>query len=455
MIKSTDIDDKLLLELLEQSERERVSPKLEQFRNKSIGGNCPENIRIKIARGGRGAGAKSWGFASLIVQRAQYEKIRIGAFREIQQSLEESVYALIRQTVERLNYSGWKFTKEYIESPTGSHFIFRGLKDMLAASQVKSLEGFNIFYLEEAARISRESLDMLMPTLMRTPAAELWAAYNPETEQDPIAEKIWNRNRDDALCIELRPGATDNPWWNIGGLQKEMDEDYKYDPDEAEHIWGGMPRKQGQKSIFSRSQIRGAMERSIEAIGQIEIGADIARFGDDKTIAFKRHGMKIIDKLTLTKTSTTEISRRLWDFSGRDKSIPIRIDDTGVGGGVTDNLREIGARVIPINFAECASDKMKYGDIISELWFGLPIDEIDIPNDPELMRQLSGRQFYYDASGRRCVEQKSEYKKRLGRSPDDADALLLTFLNNYNIKMPESVKNDIRLRRESSRLHDY
>ena len=89
--------------------------------------------------------------------------LRIGCFREIQKTktLQESSYALMRQTITRLGYSGWKITDESIESACGSRIIFRGLKDIRAAGQVKGLEAFDIFWLEEAATISHDSLRML------------------------------------------------------------------------------------------------------------------------------------------------------------------------------------------------------------------------------------------------------------------------------------------------------
>lgn len=442
-----DAEFDLLAEIANQEKLEQVSPKLERFRNGSIGGSCPEYIRIKGCRGGRGAGAKSWGLTSLIVQRANFESIRVACLREIQQSLEESVYELIEKTVSRLNYQGWRFTREYIASSSGSYFIFKGMKDLRASMSIKGLEGFDIFFMEEAASLSRESLDLALPTLMRTPGSELWFCYNPETESDPITEKIWSRDRSDALCIDLLPGPVDNPWWN-SGLQKEMDEDFKFDPDEAEHIWNGLPRKQGQNSVLSRQSIRGAMDRAIDPIGAIEIGADIARFGDDSSVFYSRRGNKITGKRSMRKASTPEVARALWDFANRDPSVVIRVDSTGVGGGVTDILREFGANVIPVNFGNVAMDQNKYNNVSSELWFSLLIDEIDIPNDPELMRQLSGRQYYYDTKGRQCVESKDEYKKRLGKSPDDADALLLTFYRDYNIKMSDSIKKQLANRRK-------
>jgi phage terminase large subunit len=122
---------------------------MEQFREPS---------RIKLAKGERGAGAKSWSCASLLVQRANKEIIKIGCFREMQKTLEESCYSLIKETGDRLRYPGWTFTLNYIKSPTGSYFIFRGLKDIIAARQVKGLEGFDIFFVEEASAISKESI---------------------------------------------------------------------------------------------------------------------------------------------------------------------------------------------------------------------------------------------------------------------------------------------------------
>jgi phage terminase large subunit len=203
-LKNLDDNEKEeLLNLLEQKNLEEVTPKMEQFR---------EPKRIKLAKGGRGAGAKSWSCASLLVQRANREVIKVGCFREVQKTLEESCYSLIKETVERLRYPGWAFTQNYIKSPTGSYFIFRGLKDIIAARQVKGLEGFDIFFIEEASTVSKESIQMMLPTL-RKEGSELWAVWNPETDYDPIYVELWLADRDDVLRIELEPGDIDNPYF--------------------------------------------------------------------------------------------------------------------------------------------------------------------------------------------------------------------------------------------------
>lgn len=432
----TQAEETLLLDILKQEQLETVSPKLESWRDPH---------RIKMAKGGRGAGAKSWSVASLLIQKAHTQKLRIGCFREVQKSIEESSYALLVKTIERLGYKGWKVTTSYIESPCGSHIIFRGLVDIRAAGQVKGLEDFDIFWLEEAATISHDSIRMLLPTL-RKQGSELWITYNQETENDPVDERLWNSERKDVLRTWLEPGAIDNPWWTKE-LQTEMEEDYARDPDEAEHTWGGLPRKQGQKAVMSRSKVRAAMNRSIPPAKPIEIGVDVARFGDDKTYIFMRAGNKVVNYKRFTKVDTQWIAKEVWAMANSDPSIKIKVDDTGVGGGVTDRLKELGATVIPINFGATPSDQDRFTTVADEMWFTFPVDEADIPEETELMQELSGRQYDYDKKGRRKIESKAEFKKRIGRSCDMSDALLLCFYTGKTIHISNKTRNDLAKRR--------
>jgi phage terminase large subunit len=417
-----------LLYLLEQEELEKVTPKMERFR---------EPWRIKLAKGGRGAGAKSWSCGSLLVQLGQRYPIKVGCFREVQKSLEESCYSLISETIDRLRYPGWRITRDYINSPAGAHFIFRGLNDLKAAKQVKSLEGFDIFFLEEASAISTESIRVLLPTL-RKAGSELWAVWNTETDYDPVNTMLWLADRDDVLRIELLPGLADNPHFPEV-LQKEMATDYKNNPDEAEHIWGGSARKQGDNAVMNRVSIRGAANRIVEEEEPDEIGVDVGRFGDDKTQMYRRRGLKTIAHKELIKKDTRYVAKVAWEFAGMNPEIPIKVDDTGVGGGVTDSLNEFGANVIPINFNGIPKDKKKYTSVADEMWLEFPIDEASIPNDPQLLQELGGRLYDYDRQGRKQVEQKKVFKKRFGRSPDKADALLLCYYTGYHKEGGSSV----------------
>lgn len=108
----------------------------------------------------------------------------------------------------------------------------------------------------------------------------------------------------------------------------------------------------------------------------------------------------------------------------------ILIDDTGVGGGLTDIMQHRRYDVVPINFHARAKDENLYPDTISECWFevGKIVQEISCPNDKRLQSELANRKGFLDRKGRRMVESKKDYKKRMnGRSPDKADAFLLAF----------------------------
>jgi phage terminase large subunit len=402
--------------LREKIHREKVSPKLEAFRKPA---------RIKGCRGGRGAGAKSWSIASLLIQAANFNRKHVVCLREVQLTLEESVWKLMGETIERLQYPGWVITKEYIDCPrTGSHIIFRGLSD-LRADQVKSLEAFDIAWIEEAQSVSDHSLDVLFPTI-RAPGSEIWFSMNPDEELDPIVSRTWGTNRADMILLDLEPGPKDNPWWTAE-LQAEMDEDFRRDPELAEHVWNGAPRIQGERAVFKRKDIRAAMDRDVEPEGVVQLGIDVARFGDDRSVIYKRCGMTVLDMQVFNGADTQEVARRAWDIAERDPSVKIKVDDDGVGGGVTDKLRDMGADVVPVHNGGKPSDSKLYTSCADEQWFSFPMGRADIPDDPELMAELSARQYKYTPDDRRKIESKADFKKRYGRSPDKADALLLAF----------------------------
>ena len=126
-------------------------------------------------------------------------------------------------------------------------------------------------------------------------------------------------------------------------------------------------------------------------------------------------------------------------MADRDGKVIIKVDDTGVGGGVTDNLKRLGASFVPVNFGGSPKNKVKYSSVADEMWFEFPVNEIEIPDDPKLMEELAGRKYVYGKIGRRKVEPKEEFRKRFGRSPDRADALLLCFYSGWRRESGSSV----------------
>jgi phage terminase large subunit len=433
------------LELLEQEDSERVSPKMETVRSTTL--------PIVAVRGGRGAGAKSWSAVSLAVQEAHYEVHRYVCLREVQLTLQESLWQLIVDTINRLGYSGWEIGKERITSPTGSYFIFRGLRDMKAAGQLKGLEGFDRAICDEANAIMEDSWSMLVPTLARNEGFRLFILYNPETEYDPCTVRFWNADRDDVLRIEMLPGKADNPWWN-DGLQKDMETLYRINPDEAEHVYGGQPRKQGHDCVHSRVEVRAAMNRSIEAVGGLEVGIDPAWMGNDETTIYRRRGLVCSDKdwRSFIGQDPVKTAKIAWEMGDRRPDTSFKVDGSPSGWATMIELKRLGAsKVYQVNFGGVPNDKTKYTTIADEMWFTFPVDQAQIPNDNELLIELTGRKYGYTNDSRTKIEAKDEYKKRFGRSPDRADGLLLCFYRGGTILFDDETRKQMAARRARGR----
>jgi len=196
--------------------------------------------RYKGAYGGRG-GAKSHFFAEQIAVRAAVGAKRVVCIREVQNSIKDSVRQLI---VDKVLQHGLESVLEILEAEIrgrpgtpaeGSLIVFKGMQSYNAAN-IKSLEGFDIAWVEEAQTLSQASLDMLRPTL-RKPGSELWFSWNPRYKTDPV--DVFFRKRPPADSIAVPIGWADNPWFRATPLYQDMLDDYAADEDKAEHVWGG------------------------------------------------------------------------------------------------------------------------------------------------------------------------------------------------------------------------
>lgn len=390
----------------------QVVPCLEVFR---------QPAPYKITAGGRGSG-KSWSFASLLTQKLTAEKHNLLCCREIQKSLEDSSYKLLVETIERLNLKGWVIKKDTLENENGSRVIFRGLKDLRAGNAIKSLEGYDLAWLEEAQAISLESLQLLLPTI-RMNGSEIWACYNPNTEEDAI-EML--KQREGAISVKCN--WSDNPWFTER-LAKEREADYKFNPELARHIWEGEYLAQADNAVMSRLAVHEAMEREVDNEGDYQIAVDVARYGSDSSIISMRKGLKMIDLKEYKNISLVELCGHIEVMAGNNHDMTIKVDETGVGGGVVDILQGRGYRnVIGINFGSKPQATDKFADLPSEMWCTFPISDVSLLNDSGLFHELTDRRFSYDHKARRQVESKDSYKARNGgKSPDKADSVLMLY----------------------------
>jgi phage terminase large subunit len=202
--------------------------------------------RYKGAWGGRGSG-KSHFFADLAVAKAVSQKTDIVCIREVQKTLAQSVKKLIEVKIEaRELRHRFDIRKTEIESDLGGLMIFQGMQDHTADS-IKSLEGYDIAWVEEAQTLSQRSLDLLRPTI-RKDESELWFGWNPRNKTDPV----------DALLrgVDPPPGSVvvaanfeDNPWFPEV-LRREMEYDRKRDPEKYAHVWCGGYESHSEARVF-------------------------------------------------------------------------------------------------------------------------------------------------------------------------------------------------------------
>lgn len=429
--------------------REQVAPKFEEWRK-------PHSV--KIAYGGRGAGAKSESTASLLIQFAEHpdyfgENIKVICLRSVQKSIKDSSYSLLCRKIDELGYTDFDITQNYIRNKTnGSYFTFNGLNDF-TSSQLKSLDAYTIAFIEEADGISLETWNTLEATIRKEwyykgekHQAEIWAVYNPNTTNDPITQKFVSNPKDNWLITKCEPLAEDNPFYPDNLLEK-YETLLEQDPDEAKHVYLGYPRNKQTNSVWLVSDVMDATDESRNteenAEGQVEIGVDVARFGNDYSVITKRQGLVVLDVQKVKGYNTQEVAGLAWDMAERNFSTLIKID-IGYNQGVYDLLNEWGANVIPVNFGGRADNPDVYCNCASEMMFELPLKSLYIPKHlltQTLLEDLAERQYFYNSKGQKQLEPKDNrsdttkscFKNRHnGRSPDEGDSLCLAFYEKRN-----------------------
>jgi len=224
-------------------------------------------MRYKGAYGGRG-GAKSHFFAEQIILRCYQKPTRVVCIREVQNSIKDSVRQLLIDKIEKLGLMPFfEVLEAEIRGPDGSAIVFKGMQSYNAAN-IKSLEGYDIAWVEEAQTLSQHSLDLLRPTL-RKEGSELWFSWNPRYKTDPVDQFFRKTPPPNAVSVLIN--WKDNPWFP-DVLRTEMEHDFITDPDKAEHIWNGAYGA-GQGAILAKWVNRAERE------GRIHVGVGFDPFG--------------------------------------------------------------------------------------------------------------------------------------------------------------------------------
>lgn len=337
-----------------------------------------------------------------------------------------------------------------IRWPDGRHIIAR------STDKPERIQGYSgpacLYLIDEASGVPQEIYEALVGNTGGgsgdddSAVAKFVIAGNP-TQTSGILFDAFNQHRGRWKCFAISSEDTPNAQQDrivIRGLATRYYCDViesKYGRDSDIHrvrVTGDFPRK-GGSSIIPLELAEAAKNRSLDGKGRLEIGVDVARFGDDDSASTCRRGKRAFDQRVVNGFDEHNVAgmvlNQAREHHVKGEPIPlVKVDACGVGAGVVSVLRqardEHGAplvEVLPVDAGEKSDVEDDYPNKRSQLWFGCAdwLVDADMPNDDDLVSDLTAPKYGFDARGRRVAEKKESFKKRLGRSPDRGDALCL------------------------------
>lgn len=298
--------------------------------------------RYKVAYGGRG-GAKSMSFANILAMHGSYGQM-VGCFREFQSSIDDSVYSLLKTQINELKIPGYKPKKNQIDHNSGGGFRFRGLARSIEG--VKSMHGFNYFWLEEGQFISSESLKILTPTL-REEQSELWISANALNSADPFSQRFIvpfitelerNGYYEDDLHIIIKINYIDNPWFPDTLEQERLNDKKILSKAMYEHIWEGAFNDSVDHSIITTEWFDAAINAheklGIKPTGAKVVSHDPSDLGTDDKGLVCRHGIVILEAASRSFGDVNEGMDWALDYAIKERADMFVWDCDGMGIGL-------------------------------------------------------------------------------------------------------------------------
>lgn len=432
-----------------------------------------EPIRNRVLYGGR-ASSKSWDAAGFAIYLACNTKIRVLCARQFQNKIEESVYTLLKQTIERF---GLRQQFDILDNKirhkiTGSEFVFYGLWRHI--DEIKSLEGIDICWLEEAHALTSKQWKVLEPTI-RKEGSQFWIIFNPQLSTD----FAWRR-----FVVSPPPGTirrlinyTENPFLSatmLGVIAAAQDEDNE----EFQHVYLGVPKDDDDAAVIKRSWVMAAVDAhkalGIEISGRNRVGFDVADSGADKNAVIVAHGALAVwsDQWKAAEDELPKSARRARSVA-LEHDADLVYDSIGVGAGVGGNVNDLnrpgevvdhigfnaGDGVARPNEVYARSHPVKtnrdmFANAKAQAWWhvadrfrntfnavkkgqSFPADEMifidgEIPNLSLLIDELCTPKRDFDNTGKVKVESKKDLAKSTREggaqpSPNLADAFIMAF----------------------------
>ena len=296
--------------------------------------------RFKIVIGGRGS-AKSTTIADLCLMDSQVQGLKIGCFREFQNSIEDSVHSLLTDEVARLGIGGYTSQNNAIFNTNGGEFKFRGLSRN--TESVKSMHGFDRFWVEEAQFLSAKSLKMLTPTL-REAGSEVWMSANPMSSADPFSQRfikpfekelLKNGFYEDDLHLIIVCNYLDNPFFPDVLEQERLYDEAHLTRNEYEHVWLGKYNDAVLGSIIPVEWFDAAIDAHIkkgfEPTGIEIVSHDPSDLGPDSKGLCHRHGSVVLNIMEKEDGTIDDGAKWALDYAIQNQVDAFTWDGDGMG----------------------------------------------------------------------------------------------------------------------------
>ncbi|SQH36378.1 phage terminase large subunit [Haemophilus aegyptius] len=417
--------------------------------------------RFIIFYGGRGSG-KSFSIARALVLRAYTQPIRVLCCREIQKSISDSVIQMLADQIEMLGLQAFfDVQKTQIIGQNGSRFTFAGLKTNITS--IKSMTGIDVVWVEEGENVSKESWDVLIPTI-REDGSQIIVSFNPKNILDDTYQRFVIHPPE--RCKSVLVNWQDNPYFPKE-LMEDMEQMRERDYELYRHVYEGEPVADSDKVIIKPLWIDAAVDAhkklGFVAAGRKIIGFDVADEGSDANANAFVHGSVVLrmdewrGEDVIGSADRTRLNAL--EFGANE----IVYDSIGVGAGVKAHYHRLDDKSIRINgfnaggavfepdveYVYGKTNRDMFANIKAQAWWRLrdrfyktyraityeeqyPVDEMislssDIRDLEYLKAELARPYVDYDGNGRVKVESKKDMKKRGIPSPNKADALVMCF----------------------------
>ncbi len=313
----------------------------------------------------------------------------------------------------------------------------------LSTNEANRFQGFHspniLVVIDEAGGVASDIYEAVLGVLTSanarlllignpiTPSGFFYDSHRPESGFERIHISS-EHSPNVAAGREVVPGLVTADW--VASAKRDWGEK---SPIYQARVLGEFPES-ASNALITLADLEAARLLEAKPKGPKSLGCDVARYGDDDTVYIVRRGPALVAVEAVHGYDLMQVTGKLIDLARRHgvADSEIFVDDSGVGGGVTDRLAELGHGINPVNAGSSASDTDLYANCRAEMWCRMAMaverGELSLRGAPErLLADLAAPTYLFTSRGQRQIERKVQIKARLGRSPDYGDALALTF----------------------------